>query len=61
MTLAEAIPAALITALVLGLWFPSTRGLALAAAATLTLMLPWLGIAILIGSVAAFWFFKLRK
>jgi len=59
--LAEAIPAALITALVLGLWFPSTRGLALAAAAMLTLMFPWLGAAIVIGSVAAFYLFRIRK
>jgi predicted phage tail protein len=59
--LAVAIPAALITALVSGLWFPSTRGIAIAAAALLTLMFPWLGAAIVIGSVAALYVFRIRK
>lgn len=55
------ITAALITAGVLGLWFASTRILSLTAVAVLVFIFPWLVALILIGSVAGFYFFRVRK
>ena len=57
----SSITAALITAGVLGLWFASTRILSLTAVAVLVFIFPWLVVLILIGSVAAFYFFRIRK
>ena len=57
----SSITAALITAGVLGLWFTSTRILSLAAFAVLVFIFPWLVSLILLGSVAAFYVFRIRK
>ena len=55
------ITAALIVAAVTGLWFASTRGIAIIAIAVLAFFYKWLAVLILIGSAAAFYFFRLRK
>lgn len=55
------IPAALVTALVLGLWFNSTRPMSIAAAAILTFMYPELLVFVLIGSALAVWHHHFRK
>ena len=57
----SSITAALITAGVLGLWFTSTRILSLTAFAVLVFIFPWLVALILLGSVAAFYVFRIRK
>ena len=57
----SSITAALITAGVLGLWFSSTRILSITAVAVLVFIFPWLVALILLGSVAAFYFFRVRK
>ena len=54
MTLTAGAIAALITAGFLGLWFSTTRGIAIAAIAVLTVFFPWLVVPVLIASVAAF-------
>lgn len=59
--MAASFTAALIAAAVLGLWFPNTRGIAIAAIAMLTLAYPWLVVLILLGAGAAFYFFRIRK
>jgi hypothetical protein len=58
--LAEGVTAALVAAGVLGLWFPSTRGISVAAVAALTFRFPWLGLLILILSAAAFYLLRIR-
>ena len=55
------IPAALVTALVLGLWFNSTRPMSIAAAAILTFMYPELLVLVLLGSALAVWHHHFRK
>ena len=47
-TLTPGVVAALITAGFLGLWFPTTRGIAVAALAALTFFYPWLVVPMLI-------------
>jgi hypothetical protein len=59
--LTQGIIAALITAGVLGLWFPSTRAIAICAIAALAFMFPWLVVAILIGAAAAFFLFHVKS
>lgn len=48
----EGITSALVAAFVLGLWFPTTRGMSIAAAAILTFIYPSLLAAILGGAAA---------
>ena len=60
MTLTAGAIAALLTAGFLGLWFSTTRGIAIAAIAVLTFFFPWLVVPVLIAPVAAF-FRKPRK
>lgn len=55
------ITAALITAGVLGLWFSSTRVLSISAVAILAFVFPWLVVLVLLGSVAAFYIFRIRR
>jgi len=59
--LAAGLVAALITAGFLGLWFSTTRVVAISAIAALTFIFPWLGALVLIASVAAFYLFRFRK
>lgn len=59
--MAQAVPAALITVVVLGLWFSTTRGIAIVAVAIMAAAKPWLAVPIVIGSVTAFYFFRIRK
>lgn len=56
-----AITAALVSAGVLGFWFSSTRGIAIVATAILAFVFPWLAGLILLGSAAAFYFFRINK
>lgn len=44
-----------------GIWFPATRGFALAAIALLVFMFTWLVVLILCGSAAVFYWFRIRK
>jgi hypothetical protein len=53
--------AALITALVLGMWFNSTRPMSIAAAAILTFMYPQLLALVLIGVGVALWLRYFRR
>lgn len=55
------ITAALVTAMVLGLWFSSTRGMSIGAAALLTFLYPSLLAPILIGSGIAIYYQVKRK
>ena len=55
------ITAALVAAGVLGLWFSTTRGISIAAIAILVFLFPWLAVLVLIGSVTAFYLFRIRK
>ena len=55
------IASALISATVLGLWFPTTRGLAIVAVALMAASQPWLVVPIALGSAAAFYLFRVRK
>jgi hypothetical protein len=55
------ITAALIAAGVLGMWFSTTRGISIAAIAVLVFMFPWLAVLVLIGSITAFYVFRIRK
>lgn len=55
------ITAALIAAGVLGMWFSTTRGTSIAAIAILVFLFPWLAVLVLIGSVTAFYLFRIRK
>ncbi|MGE8450059.1 MAG: hypothetical protein ACN6OP_05410 [Pseudomonadales bacterium] len=55
------IQAALVTVLVLGMWFNVTRPMSIAAAAALTFMYPLLLILILIGAGIALWVGYFRK
>jgi hypothetical protein len=57
----HAIGSALRTAAFLGLWFPTTRGIAIVAVAIMAAAQPWLVVPIAIGSAAAFYVFRLRK
>lgn len=57
----EGITSALLVAGVLGIWFPTTRGLSIAAVAALAFIYQWLAIVILIGCAAAVYFFRFRK
>ena len=59
--MAASFTAALVAAAVLGLWFPNTRGISIAATAMLTFAYPWLIVLILLGAGAAFYFFPIRK
>jgi len=59
--LVASITGALVVAAVMGLWFSSTRGIAIIAIAVLAFFYKWLAVLILIGSAAAFYFFRLRK
>ena len=53
--------AALVTALVLGMWFNATRPMAITAAAVLTFMYPQLLVFVLAGVVTAIWLRCTRK
>ena len=55
------ITAALIAAGVLGMWFSTTRAISIAAIAVLVFLFPWLAVLVLIGSVTAFYLFRIRK
>ena len=55
------ITAALVSLALLGLFFNSTRGLAVGAVAVLVFLFPWLVVPTLIGAASAFYFFKIRK
>ncbi len=55
------ITAALITAGVLGMWFNSTRGIAIGAIAILTLVHGWLVAVVVIASALCFYLFRIRK
>ncbi len=59
--MAAGLVAALITAGVLGMWFSTTRVVAIGAIAALTFIFPWLGVLVLAASIAAFWLFRFRK
>ena len=59
--MAAGLVAALITAGVLGMWFSTTRVVAITAIAALTFIFPWLGVLVLATSIAAFWLFRFRK
>lgn len=59
--MAAGLVAALITAGFLGLWFSTTRAVAIAAIAALTFFFPWLVVPVLIASVAGFYLFRIRK
>lgn len=59
--MAQSVSAALTTAVVLGLWFSTTRGIAIVAVAIMAAAKPWLAVPIVIGSAAAFYFFRIRK
>jgi hypothetical protein len=50
------IVAALLTVLVLGMWFNATRPLAIAAAAALAFMYPQLLVLVLLGAALAAWY-----
>jgi len=58
--LAAGLVAALITAGVLGMWFSTTRVVAIGAIAALTFIFPWLGALVLIASGVAF-YLRFRK
>jgi hypothetical protein len=55
------VSAALAAVGVLGIFFPQTRVFSLAALAALTLRFPTVGLVILLGCVAAFYFLHIRK
>jgi hypothetical protein len=57
----ESITAALIAAALLGMWFSATRWIAIAAAAALCLLFPWLVVVVIVGVAWAFHFFKIRN
>lgn len=59
MTLAMA--SALMTAIALGLWFSTTRGLAIVATAIMVASQPWLVVPVVVGSAIAFYVFRIRK
>jgi len=59
--LTHAIAAALITAASLGLWFSTTRGIAIVAVAIMAAAKPWLALPMVIGSAAAFYSFRIRR
>jgi hypothetical protein len=56
----DSITAALIAAALLGMWFSATRWIAIAAAAALCLLFPWLVVVVIFGVAWAFHFFKIR-
>jgi len=58
--LSLAVTAALVSAGVLGLWFSSTRGIAIMAIAALSFMFPVLAVLILVGSALSFFVFRSR-
>lgn len=43
------------------MWFSTTRGISIAAIATLVFLFPLLAVLVLIGSAAAFYLFRIRK
>ena len=55
------ITGALVVAAVMGLWFSYTRGIAIISIAVLAFFYKWLAVLILIGSAAAFYFFRIRN
>lgn len=55
------IHAALVAAAFLGIWFSTTRWMALCAVALLCFLHPWLALIVVIGVVWAFIHFKVRK
>jgi len=57
----DSITAALIAAALLGMWFSATRWIAIAAAAALCLLFPWLVVVVIVGVASAFHFFKIRN
>lgn len=57
----EGITSTLIVAGVLGIWFPTTRGMGIAALAALAFIYQWMVIVILFGSVAAAYLIRSRK
>ena len=59
--MSEGITSALIVAGVLGIWFPSTRGISIAAVAVLSFIYQWLAIVILFGCAVAVYFLRFRK
>jgi hypothetical protein len=58
---ATGIVAALATATGLGLWFTSTRPIAILSVAALAYAFPWLAVLILMGSATAFYLLRIRK
>ncbi len=59
--MAISIVCALIVVVAMGLWFSTTRAIAIIALAALAFIAPWLAVVILIGSAAAFYLFRIRK
>lgn len=55
------ITSALICGAVLGLWFPTTRWMAIICAAALCFFYPWLGIAMVSTVAWTFYYFRFRK
>jgi len=51
----------LIAAALLGMWFSATRWIAIAAAAALCLLFPWLVVIVIVGVAWAFHYFKIRN
>lgn len=43
------------------MWFSTTRAISIAAIAVLVFLFPWLAVLVLIGSVTAFYLFRIRK
>ena len=56
-----AIASGLVTAIAIGLWFSSSRPLAIVACALIVAAQPWLVLPICIGSATLFYIFHLRK
>ncbi len=59
--MAISIVCALIVVVAMGLWFSTTRAIAIIALAALAFIAPWLAVVILIGSTAAFYLSHIRK
>jgi hypothetical protein len=59
--LVESITAALTVAAVLGIWFATTRWIAIAATSLLCFVHPWLALFVVVTVGWAFYFFRVRK
>lgn len=55
-----AITSALISAAVLGMWFPATRWLGISSTAMLCFFYPWIGIPLVLAVGWAFYYFRIR-